>query len=234
MPTLSWEITGKVFVFEGPDGAGKTTQIESVAHRLNQMGYLARICRSPGSTELGEYLRVFLKQVRQEPIHKRSEMYLQFANHHQLFHQAIFTHRDDPDYSRMIFLIDRLDLSTLVYQSLDENDIIQRNSIPRQVQWMFYQFIGSVPTYIILSADESILQQRLRHKKQQPDRYETNSEQEKRRIIEAYQDIIEKDQDRPTHHFVNDQDVDTIADQITEVIDETYQVTFQLEKDEQL
>lgn len=46
--------------FEGPDGAGKTTQIAILAERLNAEGVQVVTTREPGGTEVGACLRALL------------------------------------------------------------------------------------------------------------------------------------------------------------------------------
>ncbi len=46
--------------FEGGDGAGKTTQLESLAEYLRELGYEVVTTREPGGTELGKNIRQLL------------------------------------------------------------------------------------------------------------------------------------------------------------------------------
>ncbi|UQT03122.1 dTMP kinase [Serratia phage vB_SmaS-Totoro] len=48
------------FVFEGMDGAGKTTCRDGVAEKLKALGYEVVICREPGGTFIGEKIRDLL------------------------------------------------------------------------------------------------------------------------------------------------------------------------------
>lgn len=52
---MSWFIT-----FEGPEGAGKTTQCHALATRLRDHGYDCLVTREPGGTPLGEAIREWL------------------------------------------------------------------------------------------------------------------------------------------------------------------------------
>lgn len=48
--------------FEGGDGSGKSTQAAILVPRLQAAGYHVTPVHEPGTTELGEYLRAFLKR----------------------------------------------------------------------------------------------------------------------------------------------------------------------------
>jgi len=56
---VSWFIT-----FEGPEGAGKTTQCQLLAARLEAHGFSPLLTREPGGTDLGEGLRAWLLAAR--------------------------------------------------------------------------------------------------------------------------------------------------------------------------
>jgi len=74
-------------VFEGGDGAGKSTQCRSLLHRLRQRGYPVVITREPGGTPLGESLRRLLKS--RQTISNLSELLLFEAARAQLVEQVI-------------------------------------------------------------------------------------------------------------------------------------------------
>jgi dTMP kinase len=52
--------SGRFITIEGPDGSGKTTQVEALAQRLQQAGVPVVVTREPGGTRLGEQLREIL------------------------------------------------------------------------------------------------------------------------------------------------------------------------------
>lgn len=60
------EYSGKLITFEGPDGAGKTTQIGLTAQALEQSGYAVVRTREPGGTRLSEAIR----QLLLDPCHR--------------------------------------------------------------------------------------------------------------------------------------------------------------------
>jgi len=59
-------LTGLFITFEGPDGAGKTTQVEAFARALRQQGYDVLVTREPGGTPLSDKIRALLL----DPAHK--------------------------------------------------------------------------------------------------------------------------------------------------------------------
>jgi dTMP kinase len=52
--------SGRFITIEGPDGSGKTTQVEALARRLQHAGVPVVVTREPGGTRLGEQLREIL------------------------------------------------------------------------------------------------------------------------------------------------------------------------------
>lgn len=116
-------------VFDGIDGAGKSTQIKMLVEWLKQQGNAITTCKDPGSTELGEELRAILLNNRQMPIHVRSEMMMFTTARTQLVQQVIKPALAE----NRIVVLDRYILSTVVYQGhagdLDPDQIREVNRI---------------------------------------------------------------------------------------------------------
>ena len=72
-------MTGRFIVFEGVDGAGKTTQVRAVAEALNGGGIEVVVTREPGGAPLGERLRELLLAPADEAITPDAELLLMFA-----------------------------------------------------------------------------------------------------------------------------------------------------------
>ncbi|HLF04231.1 MAG TPA: dTMP kinase [Dehalococcoidia bacterium] len=97
-------------VFEGGDGAGKSTQAVALFQRLRRRGIPARRVREPGGTPLGESLRRILKSHRD--LTPATELFLFSAARAHLVRQAI-----RPALSGgVIVLCDRFTASTVAYQ----------------------------------------------------------------------------------------------------------------------
>ena len=100
------------FVFDGIDGAGKSTQIQLFSTWLREQGHEVVNCSDPGSTELGNRLREILLGKSEFLIHPRSEMFLFSAARAQLVEEVI---RPAIAAGKTV-VCDRFFLSTIVYQ----------------------------------------------------------------------------------------------------------------------
>ncbi len=68
-----------LITFEGPDGGGKTTQLELLAGYLRRRGYVVRCTREPGGTELGDKIRGLLLDPANREMAPRTETLLYMA-----------------------------------------------------------------------------------------------------------------------------------------------------------
>jgi dTMP kinase len=55
---------GLFITFEGPDGSGKTTQVQLLAEYLEAGGHEVLITREPGGTPIGDQIRSVLHDVK--------------------------------------------------------------------------------------------------------------------------------------------------------------------------
>lgn len=123
---------GKLIVFEGVEGAGKTTQMQRLIHWMqakcfNIKGSVAT--REPGGTELGKGLRSLLLQSSDESVSDRAELLMYAADRTQ--HVETFI-KPKLTLGTMVFC-DRFTDSTIAYQGygrgLDFGLIQQLNEI---------------------------------------------------------------------------------------------------------
>jgi dTMP kinase len=78
--------------FEGPDGSGKTTQIELLAERLRDQGHEVLITREPGGTSIGDQVRAVVHDVKNVDMTRETEFLLYSASRAQLVRQVIRPH----------------------------------------------------------------------------------------------------------------------------------------------
>jgi dTMP kinase len=98
--------------FEGPDGGGKTTQIQALYDDLVSAGYPVLLAREPGGTDIGDQIRAILHDARNVEMLPNAELLLYSASRAQLVGEVI-----RPALARgEIVLCDRYAESTLAYQ----------------------------------------------------------------------------------------------------------------------
>jgi dTMP kinase len=109
---------GKLIVFEGVEGCGKTTQIQRSRDWLLasmteiQTDVSIVVTREPGGTELGVGLRQLLLEERGQPMFERAELLLYAADRAQHVEQVL-----KPTLAKGgIVLCDRYTYSTIAYQ----------------------------------------------------------------------------------------------------------------------
>jgi dTMP kinase len=103
---------GCFITFEGPDGSGKTTQIQALHDRLAAEGYPVMLLREPGGTSIGDQIRAVLHDVKNAEMLPNAELLLYSASRAQLVGQVI---RPALAAGRIV-LCDRYADSTLAYQ----------------------------------------------------------------------------------------------------------------------
>ncbi len=107
--------TGLFITFEGPEGAGKSTQISLLADVFRQRGRAVLTTREPGGTPLGEELRRLVKHFGGPgSVAPEAELLMFGASRAQLVRHVIRPHLEQGG----VVLCDRFADSTTVYQGL--------------------------------------------------------------------------------------------------------------------
>ncbi len=162
-------------LFEGIDGAGKSTQIARLAAAYPQ----AIVTKEPGGTKLGENLREIL--LKENNLDKRAEILLFLADRAEHFGKII-----KPNLDKMI-LSDRGFVSGMAYALAGGNfsfeELLNLNKFALQ---------GNFPQKIVFfKADESTLRSRLGSRAQM-DGIEARGFEYLLRVQDAMEEILQK------------------------------------------
>ncbi|MBD2597426.1 dTMP kinase [Nostoc spongiaeforme FACHB-130] len=106
-------MSGKLIVFEGVEGCGKTTQMQLCCQWLESLGISVVVTREPGGTELGVHLRrLLLEKSEDKPVADVTELLLYAADRAQHVEQELKPNLAAGKY----ILCDRYTDSTVAYQ----------------------------------------------------------------------------------------------------------------------
>jgi dTMP kinase len=105
-------MTGKFITFEGPDGAGKTTQMKMLGEKLTGEGIAVSYTREPGGTRISEEIRKLLLDPSNKEMVSRTEALLYAAARAQHVEEFI---RPEVAEGKVV-LCDRFTDSTIAYQ----------------------------------------------------------------------------------------------------------------------
>ncbi len=146
---------GRYIVLEGPEGVGKTTQLNELAVRLRAAGLPVRLLREPDSQS--DLTARAIRQLTQDPrypMNTRTEVLLYNAARAQSL-QII---RDSVEQG-IICLVDRNYLTTLALQYYGRGDVPDYNTINSIISFA----VGGVEPdlCVVLDAPVSVLKQRL-------------------------------------------------------------------------
>ncbi len=145
---------GKFITFEGPDGSGKTAQLDILAEEFIQAGYPILRTREPGGTPIGDQIRATLLDLKNTEMIDRAEALLYQAARAQLVDEIIKPHLAQGG----VVISDRYADSTLAYQGYGH-----KNTAASLEAIINYATGGLIPDLTILLdlAPEVGLQRRL-------------------------------------------------------------------------
>lgn len=175
---------------EGPDGAGKTTQLRLLEQYLQKAGYEVVLTREPGGTPLAETIRNILLDPRSQGMAPITEALLYAAARAQHVAEVIRPALQ----AGKIVLCDRFVDSSVVYQGggrgLAQEDIIKINEIATG---------GLKPHLTILldldpQAGLARIARRNRDQAKKPDRMEQESVIFYQKVREAYLALAQKEE----------------------------------------
>lgn len=149
---------GRYIVIEGPEGVGKTSQLDLLAHRLEVAGYPVRLFREPDSqSDLTARAIRLLTQDPMYPMNTRTEVLLYNAARSQSL-EVIRKARDQG----VICICDRNYLTTLAIQYYGRGDVPDYNTINSIINFAVADM--QPDTTIVLDAPAQVLHERAKYR----------------------------------------------------------------------
>ena len=180
---------GKFITFEGPEGAGKTTQAKRLIVALQEHGNQVLYTREPGGTPTGEAIREILQYNKAgEPIEPETEVLLFAASRAQLVRKVIL-----PALEQGIYVVcDRFADSTTAYQGYGRGFSVEQMITINQ-----FAIDGAIPDVTILLDLEIAkgfdrLSRRHRDGRGQLDRIENEERAFHERVRQGYLEMAQK------------------------------------------
>ena len=134
MGELAKNLAGKFIVIDGPDGAGKTTQLDQLEGALRDEGLEVQRAVDPGGTDIGGEIRNILLHSKELDLSPMCETMLFMASRAQLVAEIV----RPAIQSGKVVLCDRYISATLAYQGalgVDKNLILQLGAIAVENLW---------------------------------------------------------------------------------------------------
>lgn len=174
--------TCRFITFEGIDGAGKSSHLESLAGTIRARGAEVVVTREPGGTPLGERLRDL---VLHEPMEGTTEALLMFAARREHLVRVI-----EPALARGAWVLsDRFSDATFAYQcggrGLDRG-------VFRALQSLVHPHRNPDATFLF-DLDPGVALERQRAQSRNPDRFEREAAEFFRKVRDAYLERARED-----------------------------------------
>lgn len=174
---------GRLIALEGPDGSGKTTQIELLEKYLKQSGYEVVRTREPGGTVISEKIREIILDNDNSNMSYMCEALLYAASRAQLVNEVIKPALK----SGKIVICDRFVYSSMVYQGIGRGIGME---IVKEINEAALSGLEADLIFMITIPYEEGL---IRKKKQRTlDRLENGGNEFHKKVFEGYLDICKK------------------------------------------
>lgn len=171
-------------VFEGGDGCGKGTVIESFSSVLTNIGIDTTKLREPGGTLIGERIRDILLDDKSNAILPYTEALLFAAARNQIVHEVI-----EPSIADGLqVILDRFEMSSLVYQ--EKVGGLPDGTIDTLNMPSIDGIDGKMLT-VYLRLDADIAQKRVAGRDREQDRLDKKGIEYHRAVCDGYDEIAE-------------------------------------------
>ncbi|MEB8432276.1 dTMP kinase [Cocleimonas sp. KMM 6892] len=204
---------GLFISFEGVEGAGKTTNIEYIAEKIEASGQEILLTREPGGTDLGEAIRELLVSKEFPEMHSTTELLLMFAARAEHLHRKIIPALEQGKW----VLCDRFTDATYAYQGAGRDiDLQNIQTLENLVQGTLrpdYTFLFDIDADIGLARAKN---------RGETDRFEQQHLDFFNRVRSAYLKMAEENPQR--YRIVNAQyDLQTVQKQIDTLLGQIIQ-----------
>lgn len=178
---------GLFISMEGPDGAGKSTQIELLKAYLEKKGYEILITREPGGTVISEAIREVILNKDYSEMSSNTELLLYAAARAQLVHEVI---RPALDAGKAV-ICDRFVESSVVYQGIGRG--LGIDTVYAVNEYALQGLRPQLTILLDLDAEEG-----LRRKKNQAelDRMEAAGLGFHKKVAQGYRSLAQRDPER--------------------------------------
>ena len=175
---------GFFVVFEGGDGAGKSTQVKQLTEKLTKLNETVVLTREPGGTELGKKIREILLDQNEFEVSPRMEALLFAADRSINMSQIIKPALEKGN----VVIADRHIDSSIAYQGVGRG--LGAQTIEDISRWAVQ---GIVPDLtVLLDVDANTGQSRLQIK----DRLDRESNDFHTKVNQAFRDLAKANPDR--------------------------------------
>jgi dTMP kinase len=164
-------------VVEGPEGAGKSTLVRSLAARLHAAGRPVVTVREPGGTPVAEAARKVVLKFPHD-MTPAAELFLFLAARADLVHRIIRPALDAGD----VVIGDRYDLSTMAYQVAGGG--LPFDEVEQAIRLATGGLVPDVT--LVLDIPVEVGRERQRAARKVQDRFERQDDAFHRRVLEAY------------------------------------------------
>lgn len=198
---------GMFITVEGPDGSGKTTQLQLLVRSLTEKGYEVVVTREPGGTKVGNSIREVLLSPEHDEMTPRVEMMLYAASRAQNIDQVI-----RPALKRgAIVVCDRFVDASIAYQGYglqyDLNQILSLN------EWATAGIKPDLTFLFDLTPDQASRRMKDRG---QLDRIESRDESFHQRVYDGFKNLLEQHPDRMVRIDANST-IEMIQDEVLDI-----------------
>lgn len=204
---------GFFIVLEGGEGAGKSTQLQTVKSCMQEQGFTVECTREPGGTKLAEQIRsILLTKDPDEALCSTSELLLMYAARAQLVRSKIRPLMEQG----VVVISDRFDLSTIAYQGYGRGFDLQEIKALRELA------IGDFKPDLTLLFDVNVdtgMQRVLQRSSK--DRIEEESRQFFTRVRQGYLDYAQQHPDEVCM-LDGSGSVEQVAEKVRQVLQERF------------